>query len=155
MVAQTPLGVDLYHGDVLPSSHLRGRPAAFPAGMRSGRAWLAHKITEGASFRDPAALGRLPVAGQAGMLLAVYHFVTADSVAAQAANFMHAAGQIKQLVTPAKILYVIDNEPTDESGEIAPNAATDKVASDLALAVYQAGVRWWQIWSYGPPSAVI
>ena len=91
MVAQTPLGVDLYHGDVLPSSHLRGRPAAFPAGMRSGRAWLAHKITEGASFRDPAALGRLPVAGQAGML----------------------------------------------------------------LAVYQAGVPWRQIWSYGPPSAVI
>jgi len=89
------------------------------------------------------------------MLLAVYHFVTADSVAAQAANFMHAAGQIKQLVTPAKILYVIDNEPTDESGEIAPNAATDKVASDLALAAYQAGVPWRQIWSYGPPSAVI
>ena len=127
----------------------------FQQAMRSGRTWLAHKITEGASFRDPAALGRLPVAGQAGMLLAVYHFVTADSVAAQAANFMHAAGQIKQLVTSAKILYVIDNEPTDESGEIAPNAVTDKVASDLALAVYQAGVPWRQIWSYGPPSAVI
>ena len=102
-------GVEVVVGDLLD-------PVSIDKALQGGWPMMMHKLSQGASFQDPAALGRLKYAVAAGLCLGGYHFMTADPVSSQVANFMHMAGQAKQLITPAPLMLCIDNEPAGLRG---------------------------------------
>lgn len=76
---QTPLVVDLFHGDGVTS---------FADAKSAGLVGVIHKATTGASGRDDAYPARRTAAGQVGLLWGAYHWGTAAPVDQQVQNFL-------------------------------------------------------------------
>jgi GH25 family lysozyme M1 (1,4-beta-N-acetylmuramidase) len=140
----TRCAYDIYHGTILNSPTYAGDQKLFAQAMAGGYVNMWHKLSQGMSMQDPMALGRLKYAAAAGVYCAGYHFMTNDPLAFQVAKFMHMAGQAKQIIAPAKLLMIIDNEPTEDAYYTnglalnAASAATDQLAAEFAQAVFQA-----------------
>jgi lysozyme len=132
----TPGMYDLFHGDRLASPNYAGDTALFAKALTAGWPWLIHKLTQGAIFQDPLALGRLIAAARANLLLGVYHFMTSEPVTSQIANLMHSVGLARAAIAPAKLVIVIDNEP------VPATPATDAAASAVADAIRVVTGRW-------------
>src|SRR5215469_15126684 len=111
MTKPTRLMFDLSHNDLLPTTTYAADQALFLQALKGGWPMMMHKLSQGASFQDPVALGRLKYAAAAGLFVGGYHFMTAEPVSSQVANFMHIAGQAKQIIAPALLMLCIDNEP--------------------------------------------
>jgi GH25 family lysozyme M1 (1,4-beta-N-acetylmuramidase) len=94
---QTPLVVDLSHGDGLVS---------FADAKAAGLAGVIHKATTGATGRDDAYRDRRSAAVDAGLLWGAYHWGTAAPIADQVQNFMDWAQP------DASTLVALDFEPT-------------------------------------------
>lgn len=100
-VTMTTFGIDV-------SRYQKGLSLA--AAKSQGFDFVAIKATEGRGWRDPEFPAFLAAAKKAGLLTCAYHFVRADSPAAdQAANVARALGENKDLPV------ALDLEPTGES----------------------------------------
>jgi lysozyme len=136
---------DLSHNNPLPASTYAGDLPLFQQAMRGGWIALMHKLSQGASFQDPVAIGRLKMAAQAGLLIGGYHFMTADPISSQVANFMQVAGQIEAAIGSASFVLALDNEPGSSNpatGMSTPTAQTDAAAAEFVTAVYHATGAW-------------
>jgi lysozyme len=145
MTTPTRLMFDLSHNNPLPTATYAADQALFVQALQGGWPMMMHKLSQGASFQDPAALGRLKYGAAAGLFLGGYHFMTADPISSQIANFMHMAGQAKQIVAPAPLMLCIDNEPGPDNpapGMERATAATDASAAEFVTAVYQTTGIW-------------
>ena len=141
----TRLMFDLSHHDPLPTSSYAADQALFVQALQSGWPMTIHKLSQGASFQDPVALGRLKYAAAAGLFLGGYHFMTAEPVSSQVANFMQMAGRAKQIIAPASLILCLDNEPGPDNpvpGMSVPTATTDAAAAEFVTAVYHATGVW-------------
>lgn len=119
---------DLYHGDYLNASSYAEDAVLFGEATAAGWPMMIHKLTQGTDFVDNLAFGRLQAAHRANVLLGVYHFMTLDPAASQAAFFMHAVGQLRMIID-APLLLVIDNEPLNA------NIASDNLVDGVVAAV--------------------
>jgi lysozyme len=126
---------DMYHGDSLPAPSYATDQALFVKAKEAGWPMMIHKLTQGSSFIDPKALGRLLAAKNAGLMLGVYHFMNADPVSSQAAYFMHAVGQLRMLLG-VPLLLVVDNEPNPAT------AGTDTLADGVVGAIKAASGKF-------------
>lgn len=118
---------DLYWQEDLPGNNDLQR---FQKAYNAGWIGFIHKLSQGASFRDPKAAFRLSqasmVTGVYGrMLLGGYHFMTpTDRVAAQVGNFMRA-----HTATAESLMLVLDFEPKKGS------AQAEEMASEFVDAI--------------------
>ena len=90
---KTYLGFDIYHGDSLPGTTWQDDFPYFQMAYKGGLYGVMMKASEGNSGVDPAFLGRMPVAQQAGLVVGAYHFFDAgvDPIS-QAKNFLAVTG---------------------------------------------------------------
>lgn len=127
---------DLSHYQSLPTTTYSADQALFEKARAGGWIMMMHKLTQGAAFQDPVAVGRLKYASAAGLLVGAYHFMDPSHVGYQLANFMHMVGQVKQIIAPAKLMLCVDNEP-DPASE-----ASDVLAEEFAIGVFAATGTW-------------
>jgi GH25 family lysozyme M1 (1,4-beta-N-acetylmuramidase) len=80
------LGIDI--------SHHQGAPD-MAAVRRSGRSFVVVKATEGTGFLDPQFAASRSRAHDAGLVVGLYHFARAGTVAAEATWFARAAGSLR------------------------------------------------------------
>jgi lysozyme len=126
---------DLSHNNLLAASSYAQDALLFA--QAKGANWVAmmHKLTQGATFVDPVALGRYGAAVQAGLLVGGYHYMTTtDPVPAQVANFMQAVGKAKAVA--GTFVLCLDFEPSP-----ATNAA-EQMADAFVTAIRSVTGQW-------------
>jgi len=97
--------IDLSHHNTVPSSLQPAKDAGV---------WgIIHKLTEGTGFTDDKVQARYFLAGQAGMLWGVYHFIRPGKIEQQAEYFVSQANALE--VADDDTLYVLDYEDTGVS----------------------------------------
>jgi GH25 family lysozyme M1 (1,4-beta-N-acetylmuramidase) len=133
-VKPTPCVFDISHHNPLPSATYAGDDPLFA--QAKGAGWIAvlHKLTQGAMFVDPVALGRIASAARVGLLTGGYHYLTDEPLAVQVANFMHVVGQARA-VSPS-FVCMLDFEPT------AASADSTRMADQFVSAVRSVTGRW-------------
>ncbi len=116
---------DLFHGDPLASSTFAGDTSLFKKAYVAGWIGYIEKLTQGAGYVDPLAVGRLRAAtAVSGILLGGYHYMTlTDTVSAQVANFMFAVGRVDH-----PLMLVLDFETT-------PSRVAEGMASEFVNAI--------------------
>lgn len=92
--------IDLSHHNVIPVSLQPARDA--------GVVGVIHKLTQGTGFADDKCASRRYLAGDAGLLWGVYHFLEPGSIRAQADHFLTTAEKLD--VFDAETLIAVDHE---------------------------------------------
>ncbi len=127
-----PCAFDIFHGDPLSGVTFADDVQLFDQAKTAGWPMMWHKLSQGAGFVDPRAVGRLRVAVAAGMLIGGYHFMTlTDSIGAQVGNFMRVRGQID-----APMVLALDFEPLQAS------AHAEKMASAFVNDLHRILGKW-------------
>jgi len=93
---------------VIDLSHHNTIPESLQAAKDAGVWGIIHKLTEGTSFTDDKVQGRYFLAGQAGMLWGLYHFIRPGRIEEQAQFFVDQANALE--VADDDTLYVLDYE---------------------------------------------
>lgn len=90
---------------VIDISHHNGKSLDFRRARADGIVGVIHKASQGTSGRDPMYAANRAKAREAGLLWGAYHFATGSDGARQAANFLDAVGD------PRDVLLALDLEP--------------------------------------------
>lgn len=90
---------------VIDISHHNGKSLDFKQARADGIVGVIHKASQGTTGRDPMYSANRVKARDAGLLWGAYHFATGSDGARQAANFLDAVGD------PREVLMVLDLEP--------------------------------------------
>ena len=104
---QTPAG-----SCVIDISHHNGKALDFAGARSGGIVGVIHKASQGSGWRDPMFVANRARAREAGLLWGAYHFGTASDGRKQAANFLDAVGD------PRDVLMALDLEPNPAGGSM-------------------------------------
>lgn len=94
----SPIVLDLSHHNVIPESLVPAKSA--------GIVGVIHKATEGSSYKDDKVDARQALAGEAGLLFGLYHFIRHGNVQGQVDNFL----SVYRRYSPANLLVALDYE---------------------------------------------